>query len=40
MKVAAVPSISQSTEVVIYNYAINISDGTPSYELPKCSDPK
>ena len=40
MKVAAVPSMSQSTEEMIDDCAIPIFDVTPSYELPECSDPK
>ena len=39
MKVAAVPSMSQSTEEMIDDCAIPIFDKTPIYELPKCSDP-
>ena len=39
MKVAATLSMSQSTEEMTDDCAIPIFATTPSYELPKCSDP-
>ena len=39
MKVAAVPSVSQSVEETVGNCAVPIFDAATTYNLPKCSDP-